>query len=100
MYRGTTPTHRYVIPFSIVPERLNIAYSQEGEIAIEKALADVIVTQGDTTTIEVQLTEEDTLALKEGSVAIQVRIGTSNGARYTSQIMRTQCFGLLKDGLL
>lgn len=99
MYRGTTPTISYRLPFSA--EQLAEAYitiAQNDEVKIEKSLSEC-ETNGDTITAE--LTQEDTLKLdKRFPAEIQLRIRTLAGDALATEPDVETVGKILKDGVI
>ena len=81
--RGTTPTNTFNTSMDLTAATvLYITYSQAKKTVIEKTLSDV--SSVTSTAVTVQLTQADTLKLKEGlPVEIQIRagFGGTNGSR-------------------
>ena len=102
MRRGTTPTHKFTIPFVINNlSIISIVYSQYGKIVLEKATADCAVAKTDSNMIiGTALSETDTLKFDEGMVDIQIRLGDTDGGRYASNVIHTAMNSILKDGVL
>lgn len=97
MYKGTTPTFTFTLKFEASTiDKLNIAMAQNGEVKISKSKADCTISGN---TISVTLTEAETLALEEGTLSIQLRIGIGS-ERLASGITTVPVEGLLKDGAL
>ena len=99
MYRGTTPTFTFTLPFDGDGiTALNLCFVQQGEILLEKDL-DACAVDGNV--ISTALTEAETLLFdaQKGMVEMQLRIGCG-GARLASNIMRVSVERILKDGLL
>lgn len=99
MRRGTTPTHIFTVEFDTSEiTLLNVAYSQDGEVVVEKSLDDCTI---EPNKIIVNLTEEDTLKFTnlDSIVEIQLRVGIGD-ARYASDIIKVRVGRLLKDGEL
>ena len=72
MYRGTTPTLTFALPFQAgIIKNLFITFSQKGQIVLEKTTADCGLIGN---TIELNLTQEDTLKFMPGNAELQVRI--------------------------
>ncbi len=99
MYRGTTPTFTYKLPFA--GERitaLNLCFAQQGEVILEKPLSACTV-EGNG--VQVTLTEEETLLFdsQKGMVEMQLRIGCGE-SRMASNIMKVSVEQILKDGCL
>lgn len=99
MYRGTTPTITFTLPFNGTQmTALNLCFAQQGEIILEKALADC---EARGNTLQVGLTEQETLLFdaQKGMVEMQLRIGCDD-VRMASNIMRIPVERILKDGCL
>lgn len=99
MYRGTTPTIIFTLPFEGSRiTALNLCFAQGGECVLEKDLAACKV---DGNTLQVSLTETDTLLLddRKGMVEMQLRVGCGE-ARMASNIMQLSVRRILKDGCL
>lgn len=99
MYRGTTPTFTFRLPFA--GDRitvLNLCFAQQGQTVLEKALPACTV-EGNT--VQVTLTEEETLLFdcQKGMVEMQLRVGCGK-TRMASNIMRVSVERILKDGCL
>lgn len=99
MYRGTTPTITFTLPFDCnVITLLNVCFSQHGQVVLEKTLEDCTI-KGKT--ITVKLTEKETLLFKNenGTVEMQLRVGIEE-TRMASNIMIVPVKRILKDGFL
>ena len=105
MYRGTTPTLTFTLPFScdqlsvvsIAFAQKKMPYAKEAEVVLEKALCDCQVS-GNTLTLT--LTEEDTLALDcRFLVEIQLRVKVGD-VTMASEIITESVGRILKDGCL
>lgn len=98
MYRGTTPTLTFTLPFECSTiTLLNIAFSQQGKLVLEKELSDCAV-EGNKLTVT--LSEEDTLKFEcLKMVDIQLRCGCGE-SRLASQIISVCAERILKDGCL
>lgn len=78
MYRGTTPTHRFTIPFecSLLKE-IRIYYKQGDEVILVK---ETPVCKCEDCTITVDLTQEETFLFNcTKNVSIQLRVLTKQG---------------------
>lgn len=82
---GTTPTHIFILPIhTSVIENAVVTYAQNNIIVVEKGIDDCIM---DANTISVQLSQEETLTFNyKENVKIQLRIKTTDGKAYASQI--------------
>lgn len=99
MIRGTTPTLGFKLPFSVETiENAYVSFAQEGEVLIDKALADCSC---GTDTLTVQLTQEDTLKLVAGlPTEMQIKVKTKDGNVLASQIMKVSTERILKDEVI
>lgn len=97
MYRGTTPTLKFEMPFyPNVIETISIAFAQNGWLVFEKNAFD----RCHDYTIEVDLTENETLMLTDGvPLEIQIRCKV-NDKKLASNIIKTDVKRILKDGVL
>lgn len=85
LYPGMTDREIFYVPFSIehVASAL-VTYSQNGIVLIEKS-ADEFAPEGDQSSFEVHLSQEDTLRLSNNcKTVIQINVMTNDGERYTS----------------
>lgn len=99
MYRGTTPTITFALPFDGGRiTALNLCFAQQGEAVLDKNLESCRVEKN---SLQVTLTEQETLLFdeKKGMVEMQLRIGCGD-ARVASNIMRLSVERILKDGCL
>ena len=99
MYRGTTPTFTFRLPFACEQITvLNLCFAQQGQVVLEKELPDCTA-EGNR--VQVTLTEEETLLFddKKGMVEMQLRVGCGN-TRLASNIMRVSVERILKEGCL
>lgn len=96
MIRGTTPEHYFSVNVDLSSAtELYITYSQNGKPIIEKKIDDATITED---TITVNLTQEDTLKLKERDCQIQIRVKLLDGTAIASNIITTNVLNILKDG--
>lgn len=105
MYRGTTPTLTFTLPFpcdqlsivSIAFAQKKPNYAKDAEIVLEKTLCDC---QMNGNTLTLTLTEEDTLALDcHCLVEIQLRAKVGD-VTMASEIITESVGRILKDGCL
>lgn len=99
MRRGTTPKHVFNLDDTFDASKitlLNLAYSQENQIILEKSLEDCTI---EPHKIIVNLSEDDTLLFKnkDALIEIQMRVGIGE-ERLASNIIRVKVERLLKDG--
>ena len=99
MIRGTTPTLRFYLPFSVeLLEVMYIIMKQNGDKVIEKTLDDC---EADENMISFRLTQDETLEFADSQwVEIQVRVRMKSGEALASQIERTTVQRILKDGVI
>lgn len=99
MYRGTTPTISYRLPFPA--DQLAEAYitvAQNDEVKIEKSLAEC---QTESDTITAMLSQEDTLKLDRRLLAeIQLRVRTLAGEALATDPEIEHVGKILKDGVI
>lgn len=101
MRRGTTPTNTFTVPIDLSDYTVYISYQQNGKILVEKTGEDLTFnTDGDTHTITLSLSQEDTLAFAVGDVQIQLRYVTPTGEANASNIILTNFDRILKDGVI
>lgn len=97
MYRGTTPTYKFALPFEASEiELLNIAMAQNDEVKISKSKTDCTLSGNSVT---VTLTEAETLALEVGTLSMQLRIGIGT-TRLASNIVTVPVEDILQEGAL
>lgn len=100
MFRGTTPTFTFKLPFQASTlTAAVVSFRQLGGVSIDRSLADCTVS-GDT--LSVSLTEAETLSLRAMTLyplEIQLRVGVGE-ARMASQIWSIPVERTLKEGRL
>lgn len=109
IYRGTTPTHIFSFPFDENQiSAVYITYMQKGEVKVEKDISQITFNSTEQT-IEVKLTQEDTLSFdkygpydtaKDSMCLIQVRALTTDNEAWTSEPVRERIGDVLKDGII
>ena len=99
MYRGTTPTLKFTLPFDTSTlEAVWVTIAQGGKVIINKEKSDCDLKGND---ISVTLTQEETLALEsENKAEIQLRVLTTDGLALASEIFRENTDYILKDGVI
>ena len=99
MYRATTPTHTFEIPFDVATAKeILITYCQSEKIILEKRLQDCNI---DGNCISVKLTRhESNLFDRKKNVEIQMRVLTQGGDALASQICTEPCWRVLNDEVL
>lgn len=99
MYRGTTPTLKFTLPFDTSTlDAVWVTIAQGGKVIINKEKSDCDLKGND---ISVTLTQEETLALTAGNkTEIQLRVLTTDGLALASAIFRENTDYILKDGVI
>lgn len=98
MIRGTTPENTFKLPFTLDEvSSLYITYSQEGKVVLEKEISDITI---DGNTLNVKLTQEDTLSFSKGALNIQIRFKTLQGNAMASRVINTHVDTILKEGVI
>lgn len=95
MRRGSTPTHIFNV--SLDPDlisKVRILYSQNKALVLKKEHSDCVI-EGQK--ITVKLTQADTLAFKDGTAEVQLRINTPSGDSIPSQIYIVSVERLLEN---
>ena len=87
MYRATTPTHIFKLPFDTgLLKKVQITYQQFGQTILQKTEKDCSL---DGAEIKLQLTQEETLRFQPtAEVFIQLRVLTNEGKVLASRIER------------
>lgn len=74
MYRVTTPTHIFILPFdTALIDKLVLTYKQSGKTVIEKTEADVTL-EGNR--VSVTFTQQETALFKADTAKVQMRVKT------------------------
>ena len=97
MRRGSTPTNTFLVDFDLTAATIFVSYEQGGKVVVEKTGEDLTVTAE---SIELTLTQEETLRFKSGEVLIQIRYVMPNGTADASNIIRTTAERIIKDGVI
>lgn len=97
--RGTTPLNTFEVDVDLTgAEVIYITYKQNGQTVIEKTKDDCTITA---TQIEVELTQEETLAFILGkTVEVQIRARYSSGNAIASNIIKVTAEEILKEGVI
>lgn len=97
MYRGTTPTLTFTLPYETnLISKCYVSFFQKERIRVEKELANC---DCDGNKISVKLTQADTLSFVSNTVVkIQIRALLTDGNAVTSKIMEMTVKDVLKDG--
>ena len=98
MYRGTTPTLKFTLPFDTSTlDAVWVTIAQGGKVIINKTKVDCDLKGKD---ISVTLTQAETLALTADKTEIQMRVLTTDGIALASAIFREDTKCILKDGVI
>lgn len=99
MTRGTTPIHRFQLPFDTGRvTRAKVIYAQNGQVVLEKDMEQLQLQDRE---LLVRLSQEDTLAFDSTCKAeIQLRLLTADGTALASRILTCGVGRLLKDEVL
>lgn len=99
MFRGTTPTLKFTLPFAantIAEGYVSIA--QNRQVVVDKPISDWSIADN---TVTVTLTQEETLSLGVSKTTeIQVRLKLNNGNALASKIFTVPTERILKDGVI
>ncbi len=99
MFRGTTPTHEFILPFeAALLNEIRVTYKQNDAVVLEKTEADCTK---DGSSVKVELTQEETLLFDSGfNVDIQLRVSTTDGKALASQIEKVRVCEVLNEEVL
>ena len=95
MRRGTTPTNTFLTDVDLTGATVFVTYEQNGAVVIEKTGSDLTIA---TDSVQVLLTQADTLAFKPGAVKIQIRYVDAFGYADASNEISTTMERIIKDG--
>ena len=104
--RGTTPT----ITFHVKDESFDmteiaevwVTFKTKAGVKIKEknyTIEDLVI-DAENHTIELDLTQEDTLDLPDTNVNVQLRVRTDSELAYASQIIEVEIGHILKDGVI
>lgn len=97
MRRGTTPTITITTDIDLTQaSNLFVTFKQGDRVVCEKTLDEVTVTEN---AVICELEQNDTLALKDGLVMIQIR-ATLGDSKVASNIMTASVDAILKGGAI
>jgi hypothetical protein len=99
MIQGTTPTHKFNLPFNTDSiERVRIVYEQAGDVVLTKENEECTLSGN---TVLVRMSQEDTLKFKSNvNTRIQVHLRTKSGEAYASNLMRVSVYELLHEEVI
>lgn len=96
--RGTTPTHTWTIPFDTdLIKDVRASYSQNDKEVIVKNYNNVSIMGK---VISIELTQEETFSLEEGSVDMQLRILTKDDKVVNTDIITKEVYKALNEEVL
>ena len=103
MYRATTPTHTFTLPENASTyDVIQVAYRQKG-VSLVKQYEDNTAPSGmelDGKNVIITLTQEETKAFRSGVVEAQVRVLTSQGGAFASQIFNISIRDVINEEVL
>lgn len=101
MFRGTTPTLEFKIPYTVEEIELGyVTFSRNGQKFMDIPFSDSRVVLEDYS-IFVYFSQEDTLSFNSRTVySIQLRILLSEGVAVASNIMTMPVEAILKNGVI
>ena len=99
MFRATTPTHIFALPFDTsLLQKIRITYQQGDVTVLQKTEADCTLTSSE---IKVMLTQEETLLFAQDErVSIQLRVKTTTGQVMASDIEKVFARACLDEEVL
>ena len=99
--RGSTPTNTFNCNVDLSSATVFVTYAQNNKVIGEKTGAVLTVTATTTgSTVELELSQTDTLAFQKGLVEVQIRYVMSDGTADASNIIRVDAERILKDGVI
>ncbi len=99
MYRGTTPTLKFNLPFdtSLIDE-VWVTLGQDDEAVVNKTLSDCTA---DGKSLTVKLTQSDTLALSsEERTYVQLRVLLTDGTALASKTFKVKTKYIIRNGVI
>lgn len=103
MRRGTTPTLILEMPAEIPVkdfEEAVLSVEQRNKIVIEKRLSEMTIDEA-ANTMEVVLTQEETLLLQDSRVAdVQVKVKFTDGSVIASEVIRVPVSEILNEEVI
>lgn len=103
MYRGTTPTIFLDLDTTLSLDNLAELWVtfKTPTVEISKGLQDEAISVDDERKrVTVSLTQDETLALYNGSCEVQVRFKTANELAYASTVAKVAVEKILKEGVI
>ena len=103
MYRATTPTHVFTLPFDTSTcTQIQVTYSQNDKTVLVKHYKDNTLPDGmtlDEEDVNIFLSQEETLLFGEGRAQAQIRVMTG-GKVIASQKMNVPVHGVLNEEVI
>jgi len=101
MYRGSTPVYTIYMDGLEVSDLVNlqITFTQDHQIMIEKSLSEMTV-DTEANTASFSLTQEETMQLKVGTVDKQIRLMTDEGTVTLTRIFREKVEPNVREDLI
>ena len=101
MYRGTTPQIKLKLDTNLdLSDIVSLWVTFKGiSFEVTKTLGEALIFN-DLKEIRVDLTQEETLKLKQGKIQVQVRFRLSSGRAYASSIAQLPLNAILKEGVI
>lgn len=103
MYQGTTPSIVYNVKnFDMTGAKLFVSFKQGTKDVITKTEGVTVVYDDieNVSTVVCPLTQEETLALKQGGVQTQIRFVFANGQAYATNIVSLDVRNVLLQGVI
>ena len=99
MIRGTTPTHKFLIPFGTdMVKDVRISYAQDGAIVAEKTVEDCVLDGNEITT---KLSQEETLKFHDKRhVELQLKLLLHTGDTMATDIYTLSARKVLNEEVL
>ena len=98
MIKGTTPTFTLTVADADLTEAVNVYVTfKQGDILISKSGDDITVAEH---TINVYLTQEETLKFRSGKLQVQVNMTYENGGRACTEIATVEVGNNLVESVL
>ena len=99
MYRATTPTHIFTLPFDTeLVKEIRVTYEQEGVTILTKTVSECELDGAD---IKIRLTQEETLLFEpDKRVSIQLRVLTSDNQVMASDVTKVWAYSCLDEEIL
>lgn len=98
MYQGTTPSVIYNIRnYDLTGAKVYVTFSRQNDI-LTKSGNDITIAYDDetkNTTVICPLTQEETLAMRQGAVKTQIRFIFSNGQAFATNIVALEVQNIL-----